>query len=177
MSNTVKCGINYWYSLYSFYVKYRITIHIITHVTIIPPNNKYLSPSDLRSMSLITVFDMPNIEATSSIFFWIPLIINLWSRMFCMILCPWLKRSSMPRFDLCNAELCSKARSIRMEVSEAEPLAALAFVVNFVCINSSHSRSNPAGHRFEKTSLKLGSVASLLSLNRTFFQISTSNPR
>ena len=34
-----------------------------------------------------------------------------------------------------------------------------------------------AGHRFEKTSLKLGSVASLFSLYWTFFRFLISNPR
>merc|ERR1712062_254215 len=58
-----------------------------------------------------------------------------------MMVCPRLNKSSRPRFALRVASLCSKALSISIEVSEA-PLAALALVVNFVCSNSSLSRSN-----------------------------------
>ena len=58
------------------YVKYLMTIYIMTQVTIIPPKSKYLSPSDRRSISLITVFDMPKVEATSSIFLRMPFSID-----------------------------------------------------------------------------------------------------
>ena len=94
------------------YVKYLMTIYIMTQVTIIPPKSKYLSPSDRRSISLITVFDMPKVEATSSIFLRMPFSIDRWSRMLSMMVCPWLNKSSRPRFALRVASLCSKALSI-----------------------------------------------------------------
>ena len=89
-----------------------MTIYIMTQVTIIPPKSKYLSPSDRRSISLITVFDMPKVEATSSIFLRMPFSIDRWSRMLSMMVCPWLNKSSRPRFALRVASLCSKALSI-----------------------------------------------------------------
>ena len=52
---------------------YLYTRNMTTQVPTIPPKRTYLSPSCLRSVSRITILDMPNVDAMSNIFFWIPL--------------------------------------------------------------------------------------------------------
>ncbi len=70
------------------YVRNLMAKYMMKHVTTMPPIRMYLSPSDLRSMSLMTVFDMPSMEATSNIFLRIPLSILLWSRKLSNIVLP-----------------------------------------------------------------------------------------
>ena len=62
----------------------------------------------------------------------------------------FLKGSAERKVDLvrtCNAWLCSKALSIRIDVSDEEAWAASAFVVNLVFISSSRSLSHTSRSR------------------------------
>ena len=126
------------YVICHIYVRYLTTRYMMMQVAAIPPNRMYLSPSDLRSINLMTVLLMPKTEATSKTFFWMPFSVTLWSRRFSNIIWPWLSISSMCRWERFNASLCSRALSIRIDVSDVPrpDEAANALVVNLVCRRS-----------------------------------------
>ena len=130
-----------WSYVFKNHVKNFTTKYIITQVTIIPPNKRYLSPSDLRSINRITVLDIPNIEDISSIFFLIFFIKFLWSLRAVKVSCPCMSNSPTPCLERCKDDWWFKAASINIEVSDASPLAASALVVNLVWSSSWRSRS------------------------------------
>ena len=65
------------YVICHIYVRYLTTRYMMMQVAAIPPNRMYLSPSDLRSINLMTVLLMPKTEATSRTFFWMPFSVTL----------------------------------------------------------------------------------------------------